>query len=140
MQKGLAFFSQFLLAFAFVSLFVGTFIIYNTFTILVAQRSREMALLRAIGARRRQVMGSIIVEATAIGLVASAVGIAAGLVMAKGLEKLLSAVGFELPSGDMVIAPRTIIVSIAVGVGVTLASADHPGPQGVEGPADRGAA
>jgi putative ABC transport system permease protein len=125
-QKGLSFLSQFLLAFAFVSLFVGTFIIYNTFTILVAQRSREMALLRAIGARRRQVMGSVIVEAAAIGLVASAVGIAAGLAMAKGLEKLLSAVGFELPSGDMVIAPRTLIVSVVVGVGVTLASAVIP--------------
>jgi len=125
-QEGLSFFSSFLLAFAFVSLFVGTFIIYNTFTILVAQRSREMALLRAIGARRRQVMGSVIVEAAAIGVLASAAGIAVGLVMAKGLEKLLSAVGLELPAGEMVISPRTLIVSTVVGVTVTLASAIIP--------------
>lgn len=125
-QKSLSFFNTFMMSFALISLFVGTFIIYNTFTILVAQRGREMALLRALGARRRQVMGSVIIESIAIGLVASGLGLGFGLLMAKGLEGLLAAIGLELPPGDTVILPRTIIVSMLVGVGVTLVSALIP--------------
>ena len=109
--------------FAGVAVFVGMFIIYNTFSILVAQRGRELALLRAIGASRRQVLGSVLVEGVAVGVIASLVGLGLGILVAIGLTSLLSALGFDLPSGSLVVLPRTVIVSLVVGVSVTVVSA-----------------
>ena len=84
--------------FAGIALFVGSFIIWNTFTMIVTQRSREIALLRAIGATRRQVMRSLLLEAVMLGVAASAIGLGLGLAVAKGLKTLMDAVGFSLPS------------------------------------------
>ncbi|HEX8859575.1 MAG TPA: ABC transporter permease, partial [Actinomycetes bacterium] len=92
-QNGLGFFSTALLAFAGVALFVGAFLIFNTFSIIVAQRTRELALLRCLGASRRQVLGSVLTEAALVGLVASAIGLGLGVVIALGLRALLSALG-----------------------------------------------
>jgi putative ABC transport system permease protein len=116
----------FLLAFAGIALFVGAFVIFNTFSITVAQRMREFATLRTIGASRRQVLVSVIVESLVIGLLASLVGLALGLLLAEGVQSLFRLFGFELPSADRVFAPRTVIVSLAVGVLVTLAAGLFP--------------
>ena len=125
-KQGLSFFSTFMVTFALVALFVGSFIIYNTFSIIVAQRSRETALLRAIGASRRQVLGSILLEAFVVGVVASVLGIVAGVGMAVALQALLDALGLELPAGSLVLSMRTVIVSFVIGVGVSMASAVLP--------------
>src|SRR6266542_2570054 len=97
-QDGLGFFSTALLAFAGVALFVGAFLIFNTFSIIVAQRTRELALLRCLGASRRQVLGSVLLESGLVGLVASAIGLGFGVVIALGLRGVLGAVGIDLPS------------------------------------------
>ncbi|HEX8770451.1 MAG TPA: ABC transporter permease, partial [Acidimicrobiales bacterium] len=115
-----------LLIFAGVALFVGTFIIANTFSIIVASRTRELALLRALGARRRQVMASVLGEAAITGLISSVVGVGFGVVLAFGLRALLSAFGGKLPTAPAVIATRTIVVAIIVGLTVTLISALLP--------------
>src|SRR5205814_4581221 len=112
--------------FAVVSRFVGAFVIYNTFSILVAQRTRELALLRALGASRRQVRTAVLGEALAVGLVASVVGIGFGLVIALGLQALLRSVGITLPTTGTVILPRTIIVALIVGLATTLISSLQP--------------
>ncbi len=125
-KQNLKFFNTFLLVFAGVAVFVGMFIIYNTFSILVAQRGRELALLRAIGASRRQVLTSVLVEGIAVGVIASLVGFGLGILVALGLTSLLSALGFDLPSGSLVVLPRTVIVSLIVGVSVTVVSAFVP--------------
>ncbi len=125
-NRGLSFFSTFLLVFAAVSLFVGAFIVYNTFAIVVAQRTKEMALLRALGADGRQVIGSILIESLVIGLLASAAGLVGGIGMALGLKQLLAAIGFDVPTGTVVILPRTIAVSVAGGVLVTMVAAIAP--------------
>ena len=125
-QQGLGFFSTFLLVFAGIALFVGGFIILNTFSILVAQRTRELALLRALGASRRQVMASVIAEAFLVGLFASLVGLGLGVLVALGLQSLLKAFGIDLPASGVVIQPRTIIASLIVGVGVTVISSISP--------------
>jgi putative ABC transport system permease protein len=119
-------FSTALLVFAGVSLFVGAFIIFNTFSIIVAQRTREFALLRAVGASRRQVLGAMLTEAAVTGLVASIIGIALGAGVAYGMAALLAAVGLELPSAGLELAPRTIVVGLLVGVVVTVVSALLP--------------
>ena len=119
-------FSTFLLVFAVVALFVGCFLIYNTFSIIVAQRGREMALLRAIGASRRQVLGSVLIEALVTGFVASAVGVAVGMVVAIGLRGLLSAFGFGIPATGLTVEPNAVIIPIVVGVLITVASAFFP--------------
>jgi putative ABC transport system permease protein len=126
LENSLGFFRIALLVFAFIALFVGAFIIFNTFTIIVAQRSRELALLRAIGASRRQIMVSVIVEALVTGLVAGVVGILAGIVIAVGLKGLLKAFGIDLPSTSLQIEARTVIVSLVVAVVVTLVSSVLP--------------
>lgn len=125
-QTSLGFFTTFLLVFAGVALFVGGFLIFNTFTILVAQRSRELALLRALGASRGQVTRSVVVEALAVGLLASLVGFAAGLGVAVGLRSLVSSFGGTLPAGPLVITWTTLLVSLAVGTVVTMLSALLP--------------
>lgn len=125
-KAGLSFFSTFLLVFAAVALFVGSFIIYNTFSIVVAQRSREMALLRAIGASRRQVLASVLLEAVIVGVIASVVGLFAGIGVAAGLKALLAGFGIDIPAGGIVLLPRTVVVAVLVGLGVSVASAVLP--------------
>jgi putative ABC transport system permease protein len=124
--QALAGFSTGLLVFAGVSLFVGIFIIVNTFSITVAQRVREFALLRAVGASRRQVLGSVLTEAGVLGLFGSLVGLGLGVVLAIGLQALLDAVGLELPAEGLVFAPRTVAVALVVGVAVTMLAAVGP--------------
>jgi putative ABC transport system permease protein len=111
-----------LLGFAGVALFVGAFVIFNTLSITVAQRVREFAVLRTIGATRRQILASVVVEALVVGAVAALGGLFLGLALAEGLRQLFSAIGFDLPPIDLVLAPRTIVVSLLVGVLVTLAA------------------
>jgi putative ABC transport system permease protein len=125
-QEGLGFFNTALLVFASVALFVGAFLIFNTFSITVAQRTREFALLRALGASGRQVMGSVVIEALIVGVVAAAVGLVAGILIAMGLNSLLEAFGIDLPQGSLQLQPRTIVVSVIVGVVVTVLSAVIP--------------
>lgn len=122
----LSFVNYILLAFGFIAMIVGTFIIYNTFSMIVAQRLRELALLRAIGADRRQVRRSVLLEAGVIGVVGSALGLAAGVGLAYGLHALLDALDLGLPSGGLVLSPRTVVVAVAVGTVVTLFSAYAP--------------
>ena len=119
-------FRYFLLAFAGIALFVGAFVIFNTFSITVAQRTREFATLRTIGAPRRQVLSSVILESLVIGLLASLVGLGLGVLLAEGIEGLFRALGVELPAADRVFAMRTVIVALVVGVGITLAAGLFP--------------
>ena len=125
-NQALGFFSTALLVFAFISLFVGAFTIFNTFSIIVGQRTRELALLRIVGANRRQVFRSVLGEAAITGLVSSVIGLALGVLAALGLEALLRGFGITLPPGSLVFAPRTVIVGLLVGVGVTVVSALGP--------------
>jgi putative ABC transport system permease protein len=121
-----AIFRYFLLAFGAIALFVGAFVIFNTFSITVAQRTREFATLRTLGASRRQVLVSVILESLVIGILASLVGLGLGVVLAEGIEALFGSLGVDLPSADRVFATRTIVVSLAVGVGITLAAGLFP--------------
>jgi putative ABC transport system permease protein len=125
-SQALGFFSTALLVFAFIALFVGAFTIYNTFSIIVGQRTRELALLRIVGASRRQVFGSVLGEAAITGFVSSVIGLGLGVLAGLGLEALLSGFGVTLPSGPLVFQLRTVIVGLAVGVGVTVLSAIGP--------------
>jgi putative ABC transport system permease protein len=115
-----------LLAFAAVALLVGSFLIWNTFSVLVAGRTREVALLRLLGATRRQVLGSVLLEATVVGLVAAAAGVAAGVGAAVGLAALLRGLGNTLPPAGLALAPRTVLAGLAVGALVTVAAALAP--------------
>ena len=126
LDEVLGFLNTFLLVFAAVSLVVGTFLIINTFSILVAQRSRELALLRALGASRRQVNVSVLVEAAFVGLVASTVGIGVGYLLARGLQLLFGTVGFDLSRASFPVNPRTVVASYAVGLVVTIVAAYLP--------------
>jgi putative ABC transport system permease protein len=123
-----------LLIFALISLFVGAFTIYNTFSIIVGQRTRELALLRVVGASRRQVLRSVLTEAAIVGLVSSAIGVGLGVVAAIGLKALLSGFGTSLPAGPLTFEPRTAIVGLAVGTLVTLVSAIGPARNAVRIP------
>jgi putative ABC transport system permease protein len=122
----LSFISIFLLVFAAISLVVGTFLIINTFSILVAQRSRELALLRALGASRRQVTRSVLLESFIVGVVGSTVGLALGFVLAPSLAALMRAFGIGLELNGLVFEPRTAIVAYAVGVLITMFAAYLP--------------
>lgn len=122
-QSIIAILSTALLVFGLIALFVGSFLIVNTFTILIAQRSRELALLRALGATRRQVMVSVLTEAFFTGVAASVVGAGLGILLAIGLAHLL---GFSLTSGGLTVSPRSFIISIVVGTVVTLGAAVLP--------------
>jgi putative ABC transport system permease protein len=126
-SDSLGFVNYILLGFGIIALLVGTFIIYNTFSMLVAQRQRELALLRAIGAGRRQVRRSVILEATVIGLFGSALGLAGGVGLAYGLHALLDAFNAGLPSGGLVLATRTVVVTLLLGTVVTVLAAYTPG-------------
>ncbi|MFE7799972.1 ABC transporter permease [Nocardia sp. NPDC057440] len=125
-SNALNFINYFLLAFGAIALIVGTFIIYNTFSMIVAQRLRELALLRAVGASRQQVGRSVVAEAFVIGLIGSAIGLAGGIGLAFGLSAVLNAFDLGLPTGSMAVRPRTIVVGMLVGLLVTLVSAYAP--------------
>ena len=129
-KEDLSFFNTFLLAFAYVSLFVGTFIIHNTFSIVVAQRVKDLAMLRAIGARRAQVLRSIVLESVVVGLVSAVVGLAGGVGLSFGLRALLAGVGLEIPSGPIVVSTGTIVTAFAVGATVSVVSALLPAIRG----------
>lgn len=126
LQQALGFFNTALLVFGFISLFVGAFIIFNTFSIVVAQRTREFGLLRAMGASGRQILGSVLVESVIVGFLASLVGLAAGFGIAAGLQAVLRAFGLDLPSTGLVFQTRTAVIGLTVGVLVTLFSAIGP--------------
>ena len=128
-NKQLGFLKIGLTVFALIALIVGACIIYNTFSIVVAQRLREMALLRAIGASRRQVLGSVIGESLAVGVLASIVGLIAGIGLAIGLKALLNAVGFGIPGNGVVVKPSGMILAFLAGTIVTFISSIVPARQ-----------
>ena len=119
-------FNTLLLVFAIAALLVGAFQIFNTFSITVAQRTRENGLLRALGATRRQILSSVLLEAVTVGLLASAVGLGLGVAVAAGLKALLAGLGIDIPAGGIVFAARTVIIALLVGTGVTVAAAVSP--------------
>ena len=119
-------FQDFLLAFGGIALFVGSFVIANTLSITVAQRTRELATLRTLGASRRQVLRSVMIEAFVIGTLASVAGLFLGLLLAKGLNSLLVSFGIDLPQAATVFKTRTIIVALAVGIVITMIAALRP--------------
>lgn len=125
-SEGLGFFTTALLAFAGVAVFVGIFLIVNTFSIIVAQRTREFALLRAVGASSRQVRLAVTVEALVVGVVAGALGLVAGIGLSTLLRVVLDAAGIGLPDGGLVVEPRTVVVAMLVGVVVTVLAALAP--------------
>jgi putative ABC transport system permease protein len=125
-RQGLSFLRIVLLVFAFVALFVGAFVIFNTFNIVVTQRTRELALLRALGASRRQVFGSVLLESVVVGLIGSALGLLAGIGLAFGLKSLLAVIGLELPPTGMKVGISTIAISLVVGTAVTVVASTFP--------------
>jgi putative ABC transport system permease protein len=125
-QAGMRVIKYFLLGFGGIALFVGSFVIANTLAITVAQRMRELATLRTLGASRRQVLGSVVLESVVVGIVGSIFGLFLGLAIAVGLKQILAAIGVELPSGGIVFAPRTIVVSVAVGTLIALLASLRP--------------
>ena len=133
-NNSLSFISTALLIFALISLFVGAFTIFNTFSITVGQRTRELALLRVVGASRRQIFRSVLTEAALVGLIASLIGLGLGVLAAVGLQALLKAFGIVLPSAPLVFETRTAVVAIAVGVIVTVLSAIVPARRAVRVP------
>lgn len=124
--NAISFITVFLLVFAGIALVVGSFLIINTFSMLVAQRSRELALLRALGASRRQVTRSVLFEAFVIGLVGSTIGLGLGVLLAIGIRALFATFGLDLSGTPLVFAPRTIAAAYAVGLLVTMAAAYLP--------------
>ncbi len=126
LEQSFGFIRTALLVFGGIALFVGAFVIYNTFTITVAQRTRELALLRTLGASRRQVLRSVVLEAGLIGLIASVLGLLGGLLLAPGLRGLMKAVGADLPATASVVETRTIVVALVVGVLVTVLASIVP--------------
>ena len=125
-KEAFSFFTTALLVFAFIALFVGWFIISNTFSILVAQRTRELALMRAIGAGRGQVLGSVLLEAVLIGVFSAIVGFVCGVALAAGAFALLNALDVDIPQTSLVVQPTTAALAMAVGLGVTTIAALMP--------------
>ena len=126
LQDQLGFLQTALLVFGFIAVFVGAFVIYNTFSITVAQRTRELALLRTLGATRRQVLRSVVFEALIVGFIAAVIGLAGGLLIAPGLMALFKALGADLPHTGSVIRARTVIVALVVGTLVTVVASLSP--------------
>jgi putative ABC transport system permease protein len=126
LEEKLGFLRTFLLIFAYVALVVGAFIIFNTFSITVAQRMREFGLLRTLGASRRQIMRSVVEEGLLLGIAGSVVGLLAGLGLAPALDGLFKAFGADLPDNGTVLEPRTVIVSLAVGTVITVLAGFFP--------------
>jgi putative ABC transport system permease protein len=125
-EQGLRFFTIFLNVLAFIAIFVSCFVIYNVFSITVAQRKQENALMRAVGASRRQVAAALVIESVLIGLIGSAIGIVLGMALALALKAGFKALGLDLPSSGLTLLPRTIIVTLIVGLVVTVLSALLP--------------
>ncbi|MFD9356293.1 ABC transporter permease [Streptomyces sp. NPDC060031] len=125
-EEGMSGMNTMLLMFAFIALFVGVFLIYNTFTMLVTQRTKELALLRAVGANRGQVMRSVLAEALVVGITSAAIGLATGIGLAVGMRSLMDSLGAKIPAGDLVIAPGTIVAALVIGVLVTVLAALLP--------------
>jgi putative ABC transport system permease protein len=126
LSQALGFIRTALLVFAGVALLVGGFLIFNTFSVTVAQRTKEFALLRTLGASRRQVLGAMVLETVVIGLLASVLGILAGLALAPGLRGLLASFGIDVGSTAVIVAPRTVIVGLVVGLTATVVSGIVP--------------
>ncbi|MFJ3768353.1 ABC transporter permease [Streptomyces sp. NPDC090082] len=126
-EAGLGALNQVLLGFAGIALFVGVFLISNTFTMLVAQRTKELALMRAVGASRKQITRSVLAEAGLVGLVASAVGYALGIGLAVGLRSAMSAFDMKVPAGDLVLGVTPAVSAFGVGVLITMLAAWLPG-------------
>jgi putative ABC transport system permease protein len=124
--EAVSFITTFLLIFAGIALVVGAFLIANTFSILVAQRSRELALLRALGASQRQVTRSVLVEAAVVGALGSTLGLGLGVLLALGIRALFAQVGLDLSGQALIFAPRTVLTGYAVGVLITMAAAWMP--------------
>ena len=125
-QEQLRSFNSLLLGFAAVTLFVSGFLIWNTFSIVVAQRGRELALLRAVGASRAQVSRSVIGEGAVVGVVSSAVGLGFGVLLALGLRALLRSFNLPIPTNELIFAPRTAVLGLVIGIGVTMVSVTGP--------------
>ena len=126
MRQAMSFFTTFMLVFATVALLVGAFMIFNTFSITVAQRTRESALLRALGASKRQVLVSVVIEALLVGLAASVVGLVAGVFVAAGLKAMIQALGFDVPGGGVVFTMNTALICLVAGMGITVIAAFSP--------------
>ncbi len=120
LEENLSFLRTFLLIFAYVALFVGAFIIFNTFSITVAQRTREFGLLRTLGSSRRQILRSVLFEGALLGVGGAALGLLGGILLAPALDELFKSFGADLPTSGTVLHTRTIVVSLLVGLGVTL--------------------
>jgi putative ABC transport system permease protein len=120
LEKNLSFIRTFLLVFAYVSLVVGAFIIFNTFSITVAQRTREFGLLRTLGGSRAQIMRAVLIESLLLGVLGAVLGLLGGIALAPALDQLFKSFGADLPDSGTVLETRTIVVSLAVGVGVTV--------------------
>jgi putative ABC transport system permease protein len=125
-RENLGFLKTFLLVFGFIAVFVGSFLIFNTFSITVAQRISEFGMLRTLGASRRQILTSVLVEAAAIGLLGALLGIGGGFVLAKLINVIFEAVGADLPTTSLQLASRTVVVSLVVGLLVTMVSSLVP--------------
>ncbi|HET7446034.1 MAG TPA: ABC transporter permease, partial [Solirubrobacterales bacterium] len=125
-RDNLGFLQTILLVFGFVAVFVGSFLIFNTFSITVAQRVSEFGMLRTLGASRRQILASVLVEAAAIGLAGALIGIGGGFVVAAGINALFELLGFDLPTTGLVLETRTVVVALVVGILVTGASSLVP--------------
>jgi len=125
-RESLGFLQTFLLVFGFIAVFVGSFLIFNTFSITVAQRVSEFGMLRTLGASRRQILTTVMAESGAIGLIGALIGIAAGFVIAAAIEALFKAFGLELPTTGLQLESRTVVVGLVVGLVVTLVSSLVP--------------
>jgi putative ABC transport system permease protein len=125
-HDALSFLPIFLGVFAAVALIVGAFVIFNTFSITVSQRIREYGLLRTLGASRRQVLASVFLEAALIGIFGAVLGVLGGLLFAKGIESLFNALGIGLPTTALVVAGRTVLISVVIGIAVTLVAVLNP--------------
>jgi putative ABC transport system permease protein len=122
----ISFLRDFLLAFGGIALFVGSFVIANSLSITIAQRTRELATLRTLGASRRQVLTSIFIEALVTGVIASVIGLFLGLALAKGLFRLFDAVGFTLPNSGIIFPASTVVIALTAGIVVTLLASLRP--------------
>jgi len=125
-RENLGFLRIFLLVFGFIAVFVGSFLIFNTFSITVAQRVSEFGMLRTLGASRPQILTTVVVEAVAIGLLGALIGIPGGFLIASGINALFEAFGIDLPTTSLVLETRTVVVALLVGVVVTLVSSLVP--------------
>ena len=125
-RENLGFLQTFLLVFGFIAVFVGSFLIFNTFSITVAQRVSEFGMLRTLGASRRQILTTVMAEAGAIGLLGALIGIACGFLIAAAIEALFKVFGLELPTTGLQLESRTVIVGLVVGLVVTLVSSLVP--------------